>query len=111
MKALVRFRTVDPVRGLPCIERVVSHHDITHASNFQYSIKVFVRILRTEESARLFKVGRPRVKRECVKDGNDTASSFRKRGIVDKECLPDEVSPLCLGQPPKTRVREIGRSE
>src|SRR6266850_7069738 len=111
MKTMVRFRPVTPARNLPCIEWVVGHHDIAHGSNFQYSIEVLVRILRTEESARLFEVGRPRVKAKCVKDGNDTASSFRKRGILDKECLPDEVGPLHLGHSPKTRVREIGRAE
>src|SRR6267143_6185241 len=111
MKASVRFRTVDPVRSLPCIERVVSHHDIAHASNLQYSIELLVRILRTEERARLFEVGRPRVKAKCVKDGNDSASSFRKRGILDKECLPDEVGSLRLGHSPKTRVRQISRAE
>src|SRR5258707_639312 len=111
MKAMVRSSTVDPARNLPCIERVVSHDDVAHASNFQYSIEVLVRILRTEETARLFEVGRPRVKAKCVKDGNDTASSFRKRGILDKECLPDEVGTLYLAQPPKARVRQIGRAE
>src|SRR5882724_751824 len=111
MKTMVRFRAVDPARNLPCIERVVSHHDIAHASNFQYSIEVLVRILRTEESARLFEVGRPCVKAKCVKDGNDTASSFRKRGILDKECLPDEVGPFHLSHPPKARVRQISRAE
>src|SRR6266566_995400 len=111
MKAVVRFRTVAPAKDLPCIERVVSHHDVTNASNFQYSIEVFVRILRTEESTRLFEVGRPRVKAKCVKDGNDTASSFRKRGILDKEFLPNEVCPLYLRHSPKTRVREISRAE
>src|SRR6267143_809020 len=111
MKAMVRSRAVDPARNLPCIERVVSHHDVAHASNFQYSIEVLVRILRTKETARLLKVGRPRVKAKCVKDGNDTASSFRKRSILDKECLPDEVGTLYLAQPPKARVRHISRSE
>src|SRR5260221_2264824 len=111
MKVSFRLGTVHPVRSLPGIERVVSHHDIAHRSNFQYSIEVLVRILRTEKSARLFEVGRPRVKPECVKDGNDTASRFRKRCILDKERLPDEVCPPGLSQSPKTRVREIGRAE
>src|SRR5258708_39520690 len=111
MKASVRFRTVDPVRSLPCIERVVSHHDIAHASNFQYSIEVLVWILRTEESARLFEVGRPRVEAKRIEDGNDTASGFRERGILDKELLPNEACPLCLSHPPQTRVREISRAD
>src|SRR5882762_7770051 len=111
MKAMVRSRAVDPARSLPCIERVVSHHDIAHASNFQYSIEVLVWILRTEERACLLEVGRPRVKPKCVKDGNDSSSSFRKRGILDKECLPDEVGSLRLGHSPKARVRQISRTE
>src|SRR3982074_2908237 len=111
MKAMVRSRTVGPARNLPCIERVVSHHAIRHASTLQDSIELLVRILRTKERARLFEVGRPRVKAKCVKDGNDSASSFRKRGILDKECLPDEVGSLRLGHSPKTRVRQIGRAK
>src|SRR5260370_34672587 len=111
MKAMVGFRAVGPARHLPWIERVVSHNDVTHAGNFQYSIEVLVWILRTEESARLFEVGRPRVEAKRIEDGNDTASGFRERGILDKELLPNEVCPLCLSHPPKTRVREISRAE
>ena len=108
---MVRFRAVGPARHLPCIERVVSHHDVTHAGNFQYSIEVLVRILRTKESARLFEVGRPRVEAKCVKNGNDTASSFRERRILDKERLPNEVCPLYLSHSPKTCGQEISRTE
>src|SRR5207253_10550734 len=111
MKAMVRFRAVGPARHLPCIERVVSHHDVTHAGNFQYSIEVLVRILRTKESARLFEVGRPRVEGKCVKNGNDTASSFRERRILDKQRLPNEVCPLYLSHSPRTCVQEISRAE
>src|SRR5258705_8183207 len=111
MKAIVRFRTVAPAQDLPCIERVVGHHDVTHASNFQYSIEVLMRLLRIEESARLFEVRRPRVKAKCIKDGNNAASSFRKRSVLDKKFLPNEVCPLCLSHSPKTRMREISRAE
>src|SRR5260370_14813544 len=106
MKAMVGFRAVGPARHLPWIERIVSHHDVTHASNFQYSIEVLVWILRTEESASLFEVGRPRVEAKRIADGNDTASGFRERVILGQELLPNDVCSLSLSHTPKTRLCE-----
>src|SRR6266851_7243672 len=111
MKAMVRLRIIAPATNLPWVEGVVSHHDLIHTSNFQYSIEVLVRIPRPEESPRLFEVWRSRIEAKGVKNGNDTASGFRKRRILDKKFPPNQVCPLWLSHSPKTRVREISRAE